>query len=54
MAKIEDEIVEKYQPKCYICYIDDIINCHKKNQVDLLFNDLNNYRQNRVGAQNSF
>ena len=40
------DIVEKPQPKFYKCYVDDIINCPKKNQVDLLFNDLVNYHQN--------
>ena len=43
MAKMEDNIVEKRQPKFYKRYVDDIINRRKKNQVDLLFNDLNNY-----------
>ena len=43
MAKMEDDVVEKYQPKFYKRYVDDIINRRKKNQVDLLFNDLNNY-----------
>ena len=46
MAKMEDDVVEKYQPKFYKRYVDDIINRRKKNQVDLLFNDLNNYHQN--------
>ena len=46
MAKMEDDIVEKHQPKFYKRYVDDIIKCRKKNQVDLLFNDLNNYYQN--------
>ena len=41
MAKMEDDI-EKYQHKFYKRYVDDIINCYKKNQVDLLFSDLNN------------
>ena len=43
MSKMEDDVVEKYQPKFYKRYVDDIINRRKKNQVDLLFNDLNNY-----------
>ena len=30
MAKMEDDIVEKYQPKFYKCYVDGIINCPKK------------------------
>ena len=38
MAKMDKDIVEKPQPKFYKCYVDDIINCPKKNQVDLLFN----------------
>ena len=46
MAKMKDDVVEKYQPKFYKRYVDDIINRRKKNQVDLLFNDLNNYHQN--------
>ena len=46
MAKMDKDIVEKPQPKFYKCYVDDIINCPKKNQVDLLFNDLVNYHQN--------
>ena len=46
MAKMDKDIVEKRQPKFYKCYVDDIINCPKKNQVDLLFNDLVNYHQN--------
>ena len=45
MAKMEDDVVEKYQPKFYKRYVDDLINCGKKNQVDLLFNDLNNYHE---------
>ena len=45
MAKMEDDVVEKYQPKFYKRYVDDIINRRKKNQVDLLFNDLSNYHQ---------
>ena len=45
MAKMDKDIVEKPQPKFYKCYVDDIINCPKKNQVDLLFNDLVNYHQ---------
>ena len=43
MAKMEDDVIEKHQPKFYKCYADDIINRRKKNQVDLSFNDLNNY-----------
>ena len=43
---MDKDIVEKPQPKFYKCYVDDIINCPKKNQVDLLFNDLVNYHQN--------
>ena len=46
MAKMEEYVVEKDQPKFYKRYKDDIINRHKKNQVDLLFNVLNNYHQN--------
>ena len=46
MAKMKDDVVEKYQPKFYKRYVDDIINRRRKNQVDLLFNDLNNYHQN--------
>ena len=46
MAKVEDDEVEKYQPKFYKRYVGDISNRRKKNQVDLLFNDLNNYDQN--------
>ena len=40
MAKMENDIVEKYQLKFYKHYVDDIINRRKKNQEDLLFNDL--------------
>ena len=43
---MEDDIVEQHQPKFYKCYVDDMINHRKKNQVDILFNDLNNYHQN--------
>ena len=43
MDKMEDEIVEKHQPKFYKRYVDDIVNPCKKNQVDLLFNDLINF-----------
>ena len=43
---MDKDIVEKPQPKFYKCYVDDIINCPKKNQVDPLFNDLVNYHQN--------
>ena len=46
MAKMKDDIVEKYQPTFYKRYVDDIINRRKKDQVDLLFNDLNNYHLN--------
>ena len=46
MAKMEEDVVEKYQPKFYKRYEEDIINRRKKKQVDLLFNDLNNYHQN--------
>ena len=46
VANMEDDIVEKYQPTFYKRYVDDIINRRKKNQVDLLFNDLNNYHPN--------
>ena len=42
MAKMEDDAVEKF----YKRYVDDIINCRKKNQADLFFNDLNNSHQN--------
>ena len=45
MAKMEDD-VEKYQNTFYKRYVDDIINRRKKNQVDILFNDFNNYHQN--------
>ena len=31
MAKMEDDVVEKYQPKFYKRYVDDIINRRKKN-----------------------
>ena len=46
MAKMEDDIVEKYQLKFYKRYVDDIINRRKKNKVDVLFNYINNYHQN--------
>ena len=45
MAKMEYD-VEKYQNTFYKRYVDDIINRRKKNQVDILFNDFNNYHQN--------
>ena len=38
--------MEKHQPKFYKCYIDDMINRCKKNQLDLLLKELNNYHQN--------
>ena len=41
MSKMEDDVVEKYQPKFYKRYVDDIINRRKENQADLLFNNLN-------------
>ena len=44
-AKMEDDVVEKHQSKFDKRYVDDIINHRKKNQVDLLFNDLNDYCQ---------
>ena len=44
-AKMKDDIVEKHQSKFYKRYVDDIIICSKKNQVDILFNDLSNYHQ---------
>ena len=44
MAKMEDDVVEKYQLKFYKRYVDDIINRRKKNKV--MFSDLNNYHQN--------
>ena len=46
MAKMEDDVVEKYQSKFYKRYVDGITNRRKKNEVDLLPNDLNNYHQN--------
>ena len=46
MTKIEDDVVEKYQSKFYKRYVDGITNWRKKNEVDLLSNDLNNYYQN--------
>ena len=46
MAKMVDDIVEKHKPKFYKRYVDDIINRRKKNEVDLLSIDLNNYHQN--------
>ena len=36
MAKMEEDVVEKYQPKFYKHYVDDIINRRKRNQVDLV------------------
>ena len=44
MAKMEDDVVEKYQLKFYKRYVDDIFNRRKKNKV--MFSDLNNYHQN--------
>ena len=46
MTKMEDDILEKYQPTFYKRCVDDIINRRKKNEVDLLFNDLINYHPN--------
>ena len=43
MAKMEDDVVEKCQPKFYKRYVDNIINRRKKNQV--MFTDLNSYHQ---------
>ena len=37
MAKVEDGVEEKYQPKFYKRYVDNIINRRKKNQEDLFF-----------------
>ena len=46
MGKMEDNIAEKHQPKFYKLYVDDIVNHCKKNQVNILFNELYNYHQN--------
>ena len=46
MRKMEDNIVEKHQPKFYKLYVDDIVNHRKKIQVNILFNELYNYHQN--------
>ena len=46
MVEMEDDIVEKYRPTFYKRYVDTIFNCRKKDQVDLLFNELNNYHPN--------
>ena len=46
MAKMEDDIVGKHQPKSYNRCKDDMINCRKKNRVDLLFKESNKYHQN--------
>ena len=46
MAKMEDDAVEKCQPNFYKRYVDGTINHRKINQIDLLFNDLNNHHQN--------
>ena len=46
MAKMKNDIVENHKPKFYKCYVDGIINRREKSEVDLLFNDLNNYHQN--------
>ena len=46
MDKMEDDIVEKYQPTFYKRYVDDIVNPRRKNQVDLLFIGLNIYHLN--------
>ena len=43
---MKDDIVETHQFNFYKRYVDDIINRCKKNQVDLSFNDLNNYHHN--------
>ena len=43
---MEDDIVEKYQRTFYKRYVNGIINHPKKNQVDFLFKDLNNYHEN--------
>ena len=40
---MENDIVKKRRPLPYNPYGDDNTNRQKKNQVDLLFNDLNNY-----------
>ena len=46
MAKAENDVVQKCQPKFYKRYVDHIINRRKKKQVDPLFNGSNNYHQN--------
>ena len=46
MAKMEDDIVGKHQPMSYNRCRDDMINCRKKNRVDLLFKESNKYHQN--------
>ena len=46
MSEMEDDVVEKCQPNFYKHYLGDIINRRKMNQVDILFNDLNNYHEN--------
>ena len=46
MAKMEYDIIEKYQPTFYKRYVEDIVNRRKKNQVYLLFHDVSNYHPN--------
>ena len=43
MVKMENNIIMPHKPIFYKRYVDDIINCRKKHEEDLLFEKLNNY-----------
>ena len=43
MVKMENNIIMPHKPIFYKSYVDDIINCRKKHEEDLLSEKLNNY-----------
>ena len=46
MVNMENDIVIPLKPIFYRRFVDDIINCRKKNVLDELFFKLNNYQRN--------
>ena len=46
MTKTEDEVVKPTNPSFYKRFVDDIISKKKKDQPDLLFENLNNHHPN--------
>ena len=46
MKKLEQDVVEPLGPTLYNRYVDDIYNRRKRNQDDILFNNLNKYHPN--------